>query len=153
MTRFGLLTGGGDVPPLNALIASVRDQATRSNNQALGFIKGGEGLMKKEVVPLSEIPDPSAIGGTILKSSRTNSGRIAGGVELALENLRNLAMDALIVVGGDSGSGIMKGDSLGRIAVAVYRGEKEAMLYRDVSYETSKIGFEDRDVEREEWVI
>ncbi len=59
----------------------------------------------------------------------------------------------LIVVGGDSGSGIMKGDSLGRIADAVYRGEKEAILYGDVPYETSKIGFEDRNVEREEWVI
>jgi glycine/D-amino acid oxidase-like deaminating enzyme len=59
----------------------------------------------------------------------------------------------LIVVGGDSGSGIMKGDSLGRIVDAVYRGEEEASLYRDVQYGTSKISFGRRDVEREEWVI
>lgn len=59
----------------------------------------------------------------------------------------------LIVVGGDSGSGIMKGDSLGRIVDALYREEDEAMLYGDVPYRVSKLGFEHRDVEREEWVI
>ena len=59
----------------------------------------------------------------------------------------------LIVVGGDSGSGIMKGDSLGRIVDALYRDETEAVLYGDVGYRVSKIGFDSRDVEREEWVI
>ena len=61
--------------------------------------------------------------------------------------------DNLIVVGGDSGSGIMKGDSLGRIADALYRDEKETTLCGDIPYGTSKLGFEERDVEREEWVI
>ena len=59
----------------------------------------------------------------------------------------------LIVVGGDSGSGIMKGDALGRVVDSVYRDEEEAVLYGDVPYQTSKLGFEQRDVEREEWVI
>lgn len=59
----------------------------------------------------------------------------------------------LIVVGGDSGSGIMKGDSLGRIVDAVYRGEEETELYGGTPYRTSKLGFDQRDVEREEWVI
>ena len=59
----------------------------------------------------------------------------------------------LIVVGGDSGSGIMKGDSLGRIVDALYREQKEAVLYGGVPYRASKIGFDARDVEREEWVI
>jgi len=59
----------------------------------------------------------------------------------------------LIVVGGDSGSGIMKGDSLGRIVDALYRDQPEATLFGDIHYATSKIGFERRDVEKEEWVI
>ena len=59
----------------------------------------------------------------------------------------------LIVVGGDSGSGIMKGDSLGRIVDSVYRDEEEAPLYGDVPYRASKLSFDRRDVEREEWVI
>ncbi|HYC11079.1 MAG TPA: FAD-binding oxidoreductase [Nitrososphaerales archaeon] len=59
----------------------------------------------------------------------------------------------LIVVGGDSGSGIMKGDSLGRIVDALYRDEKRAVLYGGTDYDVSKISFKARDVEREEWVI
>lgn len=59
----------------------------------------------------------------------------------------------LIAVGGDSGSGIMKGDSLGRIVDALYREEEEAELYKGTPYRVSKLGFERRDVEREEWVI
>ena len=59
----------------------------------------------------------------------------------------------LIVVGGDSGSGIMKGDALGRIVDGLYRGQKEATLFGNVPYATAKIGFDKRDVEREEWVI
>ncbi|HMD79429.1 MAG TPA: FAD-dependent oxidoreductase, partial [Nitrososphaerales archaeon] len=59
----------------------------------------------------------------------------------------------LIVVGGDSGSGIMKGDSLGRIVDALYREEEEAQLFGEVRYGASKLGFEKRNVEREEWVI
>jgi len=59
----------------------------------------------------------------------------------------------LIVVGGDSGSGMMKGDSLGRIVDSLYRDEKETLLYGEVPYRTSKLSFEKRDVEREEWVI
>jgi FAD-dependent oxidoreductase domain-containing protein 1 len=59
----------------------------------------------------------------------------------------------LIAVAGDSGSGIMKADSLGRIVDSVYRGEDEAMLYGGTHYRGSKLGFEQRDVEREEWVL
>lgn len=59
----------------------------------------------------------------------------------------------LIVAGGDSGSGIMKGDSLGRIVDALYREEDEAVLHGGTAYRASKLSFERRDVEREEWVI
>jgi FAD-dependent oxidoreductase domain-containing protein 1 len=61
--------------------------------------------------------------------------------------------DNLLVVGGDSGSGIMKGDSLGRIVDALYRGEEEAVLHGDRPYRVSRIGFDRREAEREEWVI
>ena len=59
----------------------------------------------------------------------------------------------LIVVGGDSGSGIMKGDALGRIVDSLYREEAEATLFGGAPYATSKIGFDKRDIEKEEWVI
>jgi FAD-dependent oxidoreductase domain-containing protein 1 len=59
----------------------------------------------------------------------------------------------LIVVGGDSGSGIMKGDSLGRVVNSLYREDGDTALFGEVPYRTSKLSFDRRDVEREEWVI
>ena len=59
----------------------------------------------------------------------------------------------IIVVGGDSGSGLMKGDSLGRIVDSVYRGQDEALLYGDAPYKVSRIGFGRREAEKEAWVI
>jgi len=47
----------------------------------------------------------------------------------------------------------MKGDSLGRIVDSLYREEDETLLYGEVPYRASKLSFERRDVEREEWVI
>jgi hypothetical protein len=56
-------------------------------------------------------------------------------------------------VGGDSGSGMMKGDSLGRIVDFLYREENEALLYGEIPYRASKLSFGKRDVQKEEWVI
>ena len=47
----------------------------------------------------------------------------------------------------------MKGDSLGRVVDALYRDEEETPLYGGTYYRTSKLGFDRRDVEKEEWVI
>jgi FAD-dependent oxidoreductase domain-containing protein 1 len=63
--------------------------------------------------------------------------------------------NGLIVAGGGSGSGIMKGDAMGRIVDSLYsNGESaDATLYGGVPYPVSKLGFSHRSVEREEWVI
>ncbi|MDA4122677.1 MAG: FAD-binding oxidoreductase [Thaumarchaeota archaeon] len=63
--------------------------------------------------------------------------------------------DGLVVVGGDSGSGVMKGDSLGRVVDAVYRNgeETEVELFGGATYRASKLGFRKRDVEREDWLL
>jgi len=61
----------------------------------------------------------------------------------------------LIVVGGDSGSGIMKADALGRIVDSLYREgpDCEAFLYGDVPYRGAKLGVKRRSVEPEEWLL
>jgi len=59
----------------------------------------------------------------------------------------------VIVVNGASGSGIMKADALGRIADALYRGEKEAELYGGKKVSTKMLSIKDRDVEIESVVI
>jgi 6-phosphofructokinase 1 len=89
--RIGILTGGGDVPGLNAVIKSVVYRATDAGYEVLGIRRGWEGLT--HVRPGSD-PDPEYLrpldrtntrtiertGGTILHTSRTNPRkmRVAG---------------------------------------------------------------------------
>lgn len=65
------------------------------------------------------------------------------------------AQNGLIICGGGSGSGIMKGDSMGRLVDTMYReGEHaEVLLYPDKKYPIDKLSFRYRNVEREDWVI
>ncbi|MCW4049772.1 MAG: FAD-binding oxidoreductase [Candidatus Bathyarchaeota archaeon] len=59
----------------------------------------------------------------------------------------------LIYVGSGSGSGIMKGDAIGRIVDALHAGEENAELYGGTKFKVSDLGVKNRCVEREEFVI
>jgi glycine/D-amino acid oxidase-like deaminating enzyme len=61
--------------------------------------------------------------------------------------------NGLMVVGGASGSGIMKADAVGRIAEALYNGEEYALLYGDRKFKVSDLGLENRNIEPEKLVI
>jgi glycine/D-amino acid oxidase-like deaminating enzyme len=59
----------------------------------------------------------------------------------------------LIVVGGASGSGIMKADAIGRIAAALYNGEEYALLYGGRKFKVSDLSIKERHVEPEKLQI
>jgi glycine/D-amino acid oxidase-like deaminating enzyme len=59
----------------------------------------------------------------------------------------------LIVVGGASGSGIMKADAIGRIAAALYNGEEYAFLYGGRKFKVSDLSIKKRCVESEKLQI
>ena len=61
--------------------------------------------------------------------------------------------NGLMVVGGASGSGILKADAISRIAAALYGGEEYAMLYGDRKFKVSDLGLKNRHVEPEKLVI
>jgi FAD-dependent oxidoreductase domain-containing protein 1 len=61
--------------------------------------------------------------------------------------------NGLMVVGGASGSGIMKADAIGRIAAALYYGEENALLYGDSKFKVKDLGLEHRNIEPEKLVI
>ncbi|NWF93020.1 MAG: 6-phosphofructokinase [Syntrophaceae bacterium] len=99
--RIGILTGGGDVPPLNAMIASARQASLDNETELLGFFYGWLGLIDDRYVELSKINIDPKIGGTILKSSRVNLEKIPGAIEKVQNNFKKLRLQGLIVVGGE----------------------------------------------------
>ena len=73
--RFGVLTGGGDCPGLNAVIrAIVRKGDRHYGHEIVGFRDGWRGPLEGDYEPLT-IESTRGIlprGGTILGTSRTN---------------------------------------------------------------------------------
>lgn len=59
----------------------------------------------------------------------------------------------IIVATGTSGSGILKGDAIGRMVEAVYSGREYAELHNGEKLKTSALGVSNRDVEREKFII
>ncbi len=129
--RIGILTGGGDVPGLNACIKAATNRAFEEGHEMLGIRRGWAGLLNCDPsVPSSAAEhtmrlDPEVVrtidrtGGTILHTSRTNPAKVRAddepdllkpgrvGEEVrdhtphVLAVLDDLGIDALIPIGGD----------------------------------------------------
>ena len=86
--RIGILTGGGDVPGLNAVIKNVVYRASDAGMQVVGIRRGWEGLTHvnledaastgRYILPLDRENTRTVdrTGGTFLHSSRTNPSKM-----------------------------------------------------------------------------
>ena len=102
--RVGLLTGGGDVPGLNAAIRAVVKRGEGEHGHSIvGFRNGWRGLADGDVMPLSRqhIRNVLATGGTLLGTARYHPHSSDGGMDAVLATLEAERVEALIVVGGD----------------------------------------------------
>ncbi len=107
--RIGVLTGGGDCPGLNAVIrAAVRKGIFHYGDEFIGFIEGWRGVVENNTMPLT-IDSVSGIlhlGGTILRTSRTNPRKTEGAIDKCLATIAANKLDALITIGGDDTQGV-----------------------------------------------
>lgn len=116
MKRIGVLTGGGDAPGLNAVIRSVVKTAINQFDcKVFGIRNGFDGFFHPDGITPLGMPDVKGIlprGGTILGTANrgnpfartvTQNGRevIEDVSDEVVESVRNLNLDALIVLGGD----------------------------------------------------
>jgi ATP-dependent phosphofructokinase / diphosphate-dependent phosphofructokinase len=113
--RIGILTGGGDVPGLNACIRSVTLSADDLGWDVLGFRRGWEGVMAIDpgdpvsiaanTIPLGRetVRGIDRAGGTILHTSRTDPRTHRDGDKTAhvVHVLDRLGIDAMVTLGGD----------------------------------------------------
>jgi phosphofructokinase-like protein len=100
--RVAILTGGGDVPGLNAAIRAVARRSFDHGWEVYGIYDGWRGLRDGIIGPL-ERADISGIlhrGGTILGSSRTNLAGSSDDMDQALSIAAEFGLDAVIAIGG-----------------------------------------------------
>jgi ATP-dependent phosphofructokinase / diphosphate-dependent phosphofructokinase len=129
--RIGILTGGGDVPGLNACIKAVTNRAVGDGHEVVGIRRGWAGLLELDpadpdsVARHTLVLTPDVVrtidrsGGTMLHTSRTNPARVRSADEPVflkagreddeprdhtshvLRVLEHLGIDAVIPIGGD----------------------------------------------------
>jgi 6-phosphofructokinase 1 len=129
--KVGILTGGGDVPGLNASIKAATMRIASEGHDVLGIRRGWAGLLETDPADPATgaantiVLDPGVVrtidrsGGTFLHTSRTNPGKVRPGDEPGflspgrlgdevrdhtahvLGVIDHLGLDALITIGGD----------------------------------------------------
>ena len=115
--RFGILTGGGDCPGLNAVIRAVTKSAVAEYGlEVYGIADGYLGLIENRVHPLTfdKVSNILDEGGTILgTSNRADPAHFCTGhsssgkpifenvTERVVQHVNERRLDALVCIGGD----------------------------------------------------
>lgn len=103
--NVGTLTGGGDCPGLNAVIrAIVYKGISHYKDSVYGIYEGWKGLLEGgRIAPLviEDVVNILNLGGTILKTSRTNPFKYRDGIATIKKNIEKYKLDAIVAIGGE----------------------------------------------------
>lgn len=101
--KIGVLTSGGDAPGMNAAIRAVTRTAIYNGLEVVGILEGYSGMIHKKFRPLwsDDVSDIIQRGGTILKTARCEEFKTPEGRQIAYNNLREVGIDGVVVIGGD----------------------------------------------------
>lgn len=111
----GVLTSGGDAPGMNAAIRAVVRTSVFYGKHVFGINRGYDGLIENEIEELTSrsVKNILSLGGTVLKSARSEAFRTEEGRKRAFEVLQKNKIDALVVIGGNgsfTGANIFSGE-------------------------------------------
>ena len=103
MKKIGILTSGGDSSGMNATIRSAMRTALGHKVEVVGFRKGFLGLIKNDYMVLDNRSVSGILqrGGTFLQSARCEEFKLESGRQKALQNLQQLGVEGLVIIGGD----------------------------------------------------
>ncbi|MDB4176836.1 6-phosphofructokinase [Schleiferiaceae bacterium] len=103
INNIAVLTSGGDAPGMNAAIRAVTRTALYYGKKVFGVYRGYEGMIENDIVELNttSVKHILALGGTFLKSARSQEFRTPEGRAKAAKNLKDRNIEALVVIGGD----------------------------------------------------
>ena len=100
---IGILTSGGDAPGMNAAIRAVTRSAIYNGFTVKGIMRGFKGLVFNEIVEFKSqsVSNIIQLGGTILKTARSEEFRTAEGQAKAAGVCKLLGLDGIVAIGGD----------------------------------------------------
>ena len=113
---IGVLTSGGDAPGMNAAIRAVTRTCLNKGIKIYGVRLGYKGLHDGEFIEFDRHSTRNIIniGGTFLKSARFSEFKDPKVREEAIEQMKKVGMEALVVIGGDgSYNGALKLTEMG----------------------------------------
>lgn len=100
---IAVLTSGGDSPGMNAAIRAVVRASLFYKKRVFGVYNGYDGLIDDNIEELNtkSVKHILNLGGTFLKSARSERFRTEEGRVKAYNNLKAHNIDALVVIGGN----------------------------------------------------
>ena len=103
MKNIAVLTSGGDAPGMNACIRSIVRTASYKKIEVYGIQYGYQGLIENnlKIITNKDVGNTIHIGGTILKTARSDEFRTKKGRNKAYQNIKKNNIDGLIILGGD----------------------------------------------------
>lgn len=99
-----VFTGGGLAPALNPTLYGVITAARKDGAQVLGGLFGWASLLRNgRIINLNKLNINALkdVGGTFLRSSRTNPLSLPDGLEQVKEKIKELKIDAIVAIGGN----------------------------------------------------
>ena len=103
LKKIAVLTSGGDAPGMNAAIRAVVRTANYHKIECVGVRGGYTGLIEGNFTKMGprSVSNIINLGGTILKSARSEEFRTYEGRKKAYETCVKNGIDALVCIGGD----------------------------------------------------
>lgn len=100
---IAVLTSGGDSPGMNAAIRAVVRSGLFYKKRVFGVSNGYDGLIDNNITEMTtkSVKHILNLGGTFLKSARSERFRTKEGRAKAFKNLEDRNIDALVVIGGN----------------------------------------------------
>ena len=100
---IGVLTSGGDAPGMNAAVRAVARTCLNKGIEVYGVRLGYKGLYEGDFIKFDRHSTRNIInlGGTILKSARFPEFKDPEIRKVAIEQMKKVGMEALVVIGGD----------------------------------------------------
>jgi 6-phosphofructokinase 1 len=103
MKKIGVLTSGGDAPGMNAALRAVVRAAIAGGAEVVGIERGYNGLVNDKVrpMPASSVGGIINLGGTVLRTARSEEFKTPEGQKKAAETVAKEGIEGLVVIGGD----------------------------------------------------